>query len=313
MTLEVDRTDILELFQSKKCLKISAPMVRYSKLPFRKLVRKYDCDLCFTPMIMADSFVASEFARWNEFVTDASDRPLVAQFAAKTEQDFATAAELVYPYCDGIDLNCGCPQRWAMQDGYGAKMLKSPELISDLVKQVRGRLPASFSVSVKIRLQSDRRMSVDLCQQLQHCGVTFLSVHGRTASERKQPADHDAIGLIVSSCPGLPIVANGDVNSLEIAENIHKKTSCAGVMSARGLLQNPALYAGFTETPLECVRDWVDFAVPAGLSYGCLHRHLEMMMENQLSQTDKRLLHCMNSLPALLDFLQARYPEQFLS
>lgn len=312
MASESERVDVLELFRSKKYLKICAPMVRYSKLPFRKLVRKYDCDLCFTPMIMADSFVASEVARWNEFVTDASDRPLIAQFAAKTVDDFVTAAELVYPYCDGIDLNCGCPQRWAMQDGYGAKMLRSPELIYDLVKQVRGRLPAPFSVSVKIRLQSDRNLSVELARQLQHCGVTFLSVHGRTAAERKLPADHDSIGLIASSCPGLPVVANGDVNSLEIAEEVHMKTKCAGTMSARGLLQNPALYAGFKETPVECLRDWFDFALPTGLSYGCLHRHLEMMMEDQLSSEDKRLLHCMNCLPSLLKFMQDRYPEQFI-
>jgi tRNA-dihydrouridine synthase 4 len=307
-----ERIDVLELFQSKKYLKISAPMVRYSKLPFRKLVRKYDCDLCFTPMMMADSFVASEVARLNEFVTESSDRPLIAQFAAKSVDDLVSAAEMVYPFCDGIDLNCGCPQRWAMQDGYGAKMLKSPQLIYELVRQVRCRLPAPFSVSVKIRLQTDRTQSVELCRQLQHCGVTFISVHGRTASERKLPADHESIGLIASSCPGLPVVANGDVNSLQIADRVHEQTKCAGVMSARGLLQNPALYAGHSQTPLECVRDWIDLAVPTGLSYGCLHRHLEMMLEEQLSSADKRLLHCMNCLPALLEFVRDRYPEQFV-
>ncbi|XP_059487399.1 tRNA-dihydrouridine(20a/20b) synthase [NAD(P)+]-like isoform X1 [Neocloeon triangulifer] len=312
-TKEIDRVDVVDLFRSKNYLKISAPMVRYSKLPFRKLVRKYDCDLCFTPMIMADSFVASEVARWNEFVTDNSDRPLIAQFAAKTVDDFVTAAELVHPFCDGIDLNCGCPQRWAMQDGYGARMLRSPELICDLVKQVRMRLPQPFSVSVKIRLEKNRQLSVELCRQLQKCGVTFVSVHGRTAAERKQAADHESIGLIASACPGLPIVANGDVTSLEIADSVIEKTKCAGVMSARGLLQNPALYAGFDRTPLECVRDWFDLAVPTGLSYGCLHRHLEMMLEEQLSAADKRLLHCMNCLPALLEFMQEKFPDHFLA
>ncbi|XP_065348232.1 tRNA-dihydrouridine(20a/20b) synthase [NAD(P)+]-like isoform X1 [Cloeon dipterum] len=309
---EVERVDVLELFKSKKYLNISAPMVRYSKLPFRKLVRKYNCDLCFTPMIMADSFVVSELARWNEFVTDATDRPLIAQFAAKTVDEFVTAAQLVYPYCDGIDLNCGCPQRWAMQDGYGAKMLRSPELICDLVKQVRASLPQPFTVSVKIRLQSDRKQSVELCRRLQHCGVSFLSVHGRTAAERRQPADHDAIGLLASACPGLPIVANGDVDSVQVAEKVHEQTGCAGVMSARGLLHNPALFSGFEQTPIECVREWVDVAVSTGLSYGCLHRHIEMMLEEQLSAADKRLLHCMNCLPALLDFMQQTYPQHFL-
>ena len=56
-----------------------------------------------------------------------ADRPLVVQFASNNAKDFADAAELVTPYvvhlpshlvitianryCDGLDLNCGCPQR----------------------------------------------------------------------------------------------------------------------------------------------------------------------------------------------------------
>ena len=79
---------IVELFDRKRSegdfVKISAPMVRYSKLSFRRLVRKYGADVAFTPMIMADSFVASEKSRDIEFTTAPSDRPLIVQFAAIT-------------------------------------------------------------------------------------------------------------------------------------------------------------------------------------------------------------------------------------
>ena len=79
---------IVELFDRKRSegdfVKISAPMVRYSKLSFRRLVRKYGADVAFTPMIMADSFVASEKSRDIEFTTAPSDRPLIVQFAANT-------------------------------------------------------------------------------------------------------------------------------------------------------------------------------------------------------------------------------------
>jgi len=77
---------IVELFDRKRAehdfVKISAPMVRYSKLSFRRLVRKFGVDLAFTPMIMSDSFVASAKSRDSEFTTAPSDRPLVVQFAA---------------------------------------------------------------------------------------------------------------------------------------------------------------------------------------------------------------------------------------
>ena len=51
---------LMEEFAAREeCVKISAPMVRYSKLAFRRLVRKYGVDLCFTPMIVADAFINS--------------------------------------------------------------------------------------------------------------------------------------------------------------------------------------------------------------------------------------------------------------
>ena len=85
----------------------------------------------------------------------AGDRPLVVQFAATNAIDFAGAAELVAPFADGIDLNCGCPQRWALSDGYGAALIKEPELVADMVQQARSR--SNLPISIKIRIHNDLR------------------------------------------------------------------------------------------------------------------------------------------------------------
>ena len=88
---------IMELFNKRTSkhsddfeipVRICSPMVRYSKLPFRMLVRLYDCDIAYTPMIMADSFSSSALARDNEFTTNSEDRPLIVQFAANKVDDF---------------------------------------------------------------------------------------------------------------------------------------------------------------------------------------------------------------------------------
>lgn len=62
-----------------------------------------------------------------------------------------------FSYSDGVEINCGCPQRWALSDGYGAALLSKPELISDLIKQCRGYVPNDYTISAKIRLQADYR------------------------------------------------------------------------------------------------------------------------------------------------------------
>ncbi|XP_078737998.1 tRNA-dihydrouridine(20a/20b) synthase [NAD(P)+]-like, partial [Lampetra fluviatilis] len=146
------RMSAVELLQSGRMVRVSAPMVRYSKLAFRSLVRRYGCDLCFTPMILADAFARSLRARDSEFTTNAADRPLIVQFAANDPYDLAAASLAVTPYADGVDLNCGCPQRWAVSEGYGACLLDKPELVRDMVRQVRAQIPdPNFSVSIKIR------------------------------------------------------------------------------------------------------------------------------------------------------------------
>lgn len=71
--------------------------ILFTRLQFRTLVRRYGCDICFTPMILADSFVQSSRARDNEFTTHKDDKPLIVQFAAKTVNDFVNASEMVAP------------------------------------------------------------------------------------------------------------------------------------------------------------------------------------------------------------------------
>jgi len=140
-------------------LYIAAPMVRYSKLPFRALVRDYAVDLTFTPMLVAKEFTRSHAARYTDFSTNVHDRPLIVQFAAKDAVTLARAAEMVYPYVDGVDLNCGCPQTWACQEGIGAGLMKNPEAVRDMVRGVKARLGSEFCVSTKIRIHSDLRYS----------------------------------------------------------------------------------------------------------------------------------------------------------
>jgi tRNA-dihydrouridine synthase 4 len=88
-------------------VKVCAPMVRYSKLPFRHVVRNYNVDIAFTPMILADVFKHSKFSREIEYQTNDSDDPVIIQFASANAKDFADSAELVAPFTNGVDLNCG--------------------------------------------------------------------------------------------------------------------------------------------------------------------------------------------------------------
>lgn len=115
---------IVQMLESDTMTAVCAPMVRYSKLPFRETVLKWGVDVVYTPMIMADVFSCSQVARECDFTSSGDDdRPLVVQFAARNACDFGAAARLVAPYADAVDLNCGCPQRWAIREKLGSWLL----------------------------------------------------------------------------------------------------------------------------------------------------------------------------------------------
>ncbi|XP_060745418.1 B-cell receptor-associated protein 29-like isoform X2 [Tachysurus vachellii] len=219
----------MELFENGRVVKVCAPMVRYSKLAFRSLVRKYDCDLCFSPMIVAADFIRSAKARDSELTTNSSDRPLIIQFAATEAQTLATAAGLVAPFSDGVDLNCGCPQRWAMAEGYGACLMNKPQVVKDMVRHVRNQVDKpNYAVSVKIRIHKDVRKTVDLCQKAEAAGVSWITVHGRTSDERHQPVHYDVIRVIKESLR-VPVIANGDIKTPGDVEAVCELTGVDGI------------------------------------------------------------------------------------
>ncbi|GAB6026818.1 hypothetical protein CHUAL_013423 [Chamberlinius hualienensis] len=292
---------------------ISAPMVRNSKLPFRLLVRKFGCDIAFTPMIVAKAILSCEQARNNEFVTNEDDRPLIVQFAANTPEEFAGASEVVAKYCDGVDLNCGCPQRWANEEGYGTCLMNQPQLISDLVKQTRNRLPLSeddFTVSVKCRVFSSEKKTVDFVQQIERAGVSWISVHGRTKDQRREPVNLDIIKTIVQSVQ-CPIIANGDIKSLNDCVKVREYTGAKGVMAARGLLTNPALFAGHNRTPVECIKEWVEISSSLNVRFLHFHQHLMYMCEKIMSKAERRVFNALTSWDDVVDYLGTKYNLSF--
>lgn len=84
-------------------------------------------------------------------------------------------------------------------------------------------------------------------------------------------------------------------------------TEFAGVMAARGLLNNPAMYSGCMHTPISCVRDWVEIALQTGVTFTLFHHHLMFMMESVMSRPEKRVFNTLSSIPAVLDYLEEHY------
>ena len=229
---------------------ILAPMVGASELAFRLLCRRYGTQLAYTPMMSAQKFATSATYRQEEFQTCPEDRPLVCHFAANHPDDFAAAARLAEPFCDAIDLNLGCPQRTAYIGHFGSYLLeeKDRDLVCSIVRS--GARAVQIPIFCKIRLLNTLPETIQLCEGLRNAGASLIAIHARYRAswERKGPGARDGPALldqvlaIKKAVRDIPIIANGNTITYSDVKRNLELTQADGLMSAEGILDNPALF-----------------------------------------------------------------------
>ena len=142
----------------------------------------------------------------------------------------------------GIDLNFGCPSPTVNKSKGGAVLLKEPETIYKIIKSVRDAIPNEHIVSAKIRLgYEDKSRALDVAHAVESAGANELTVHARTKLEGyKPPAHWDWIGKIKEKVT-IPLIANGEIWSLNDYNKCKALSNCSDFMLGRGALAMPNL------------------------------------------------------------------------
>ena len=152
------------------------------------------------------------------------------------------AAKLAKYGAQAIDLNFGCPAKTVNKNDGGATLLREPERVFQIVRAVRQAVPANVPVSAKIRLGfEDRSLYLDNARAIYEAGANELTVHARSKTDGyKPPAYWDYIGRIKDTIP-IPVIANGEIWSVEDYLRCVEQSGCEDVMIGRGLLACPDL------------------------------------------------------------------------
>lgn len=159
--------------------------------------------------------------------------------------------------------------------------MRKRELVASMVTASKSTLSSlgyedQKTVSVKIRIHRDLRETVDFVRAVEKAGVDFITIHGRTRSTRSSiPVDLSAIKLVAEHCT-VPVLANGDVFSLNDAHRIASETGVDGVMAARGLLENPALFDG-KNARWEVVEMFLNRVLKAPIPFKLVVHHITEM------------------------------------
>lgn len=217
-------------------------------------------------------------------------------------------------------MNCGCPQKWAVAEGIGASLLKD-ETADGTWSRLSSILAAGLEaasrhpylpVSVKIRVLSTPEETVELVRRVEALGAAWITVHGRTKNQRPSDKPNYDLVKLAKESVRIPVIANGDVFTLQDAERIQAHTGVNGVMAARGLLENPGLFAGLPQTTWTLLDSYVQRAVEYGTTTAVFHHHISQMTAGGLlSKNHHKLLNGLTntSIPAILEYLESCRPS----
>jgi len=174
-----------------------------------------------------------------------NDRPLFVQFCANDPDYLLSAAKLVQPYCDAVDLNLGCPQGIARKGHYGAFLQEDWDLIYRLINTLYKNL--DIPVTAKFRIQETKEKTLDYAKMLLNAGASVLTVHGRRREQKGHLtglADWEMIKYLRDNLPEETVMfANGNILQHGDVQRCLDATGADGIMSAEGNLYDPSIFA----------------------------------------------------------------------
>ena len=249
---------------------------------FRLLCKEFGASMVYSEFVSADALIRNVNRSLEKIRVDERERPVAIQIYGRDVDSMVEAARIVESEAqpDILDINFGCPVKKVAGKGAGAGMLRTPQLMLDITREVvkAVRIP----VTVKTRLgwdvpslyaelgmrneelgidthspaehsipnssflipNSKTPFIVELAERLQDCGIEALTIHGRTRSQMYQgEADWTLIGAVKENPHiHIPIIGNGDICTAEQAGAAFERYGVDAVMIGRATFGQPWLF-----------------------------------------------------------------------
>src|SRR5262245_18672413 len=216
-----------------------APMAGVSDKIFRQLCKEYGANVLTTEFVSAEGiFRRNERTReYLEF--DEIERPIGVQLFGGDAAHMAEAAKQVMDWVrpDFVDLNFGCPVNKVVCKNGGSALLKDcPTLANVASAVVKAISPVPTTAKIRIGWDADSVNAVRVAKILEECGISALTVHGRTRAQGYSGvADWNVIGEVAAAV-SIPVIGNGDLASAVDVANRKRETKIAGAMIGRAAM-----------------------------------------------------------------------------
>jgi len=225
-----------------------APLAGFTDLPFRSVVKKFGVDLTVSEMISSNALVHNSKKTYKMLEKAPSEDPYSIQIAGSDLEVIRKAVEIINERegVTAIDLNCGCPAPKVVNNLQGSSLLTDLPQMGRVIETIKKYSNKPYT-SVKMRLGFNEKNHVEIAKIAEASGADYIAVHGRTRAGRyKAAVDYDAIAQIKASV-SIPVIANGDIDSVQKARWVLEHTGADGIMIGRAAVGKPWIFQQIKE------------------------------------------------------------------
>lgn len=211
--------------------------------PFRLLCRELGAGLVISEMVTSNPALFKSRKTQLRLKLDGEAEPRAVQIAGADPGQMAIAARFnVDLGAQIIDINMGCPAKKVCNLLAGSALLKDEKLVADILESVVNSVEVPVTLKIRTGWDKENRNAVKIAQIAESAGIQALTVHGRTrACAFTGSAEHETAGEIKAKV-GIPIIANGDINTPEVAAEILNTYNVDGIMIGRAAQGNPWIF-----------------------------------------------------------------------
>ncbi len=222
-----------------------APMEDVTDGSFRLICKEAGADMVYTEFVSADALIRNIAATTRKLVINPAERPVAIQIYGREPDVMVQAAKIVEQAGpDIIDINFGCPVKKVAGKGAGAGLLRDVPKMLDITRAVVDAVNLPVTVKTRLGWDHDSKIIVELAERLQDCGISALTVHGRTRSQMYTgQADWEMIARVKEN-PRLhiPVIGNGDISTHRQITDAFDRYGVDGVMVGRATIGAPWIF-----------------------------------------------------------------------
>ena len=222
---------------------VLAPMAGVTDRPFRQLCRDLGAGMTVSEMITSRPDLRDSRKTQLRMNHDGEPGPIIVQIAGGIPAMMADAA--AYNVANGaqiIDINMGCPAKKVCKVDAGSALLKDRPLVESILRATVEAVEVPVTLKIRTGWSRENRNAIDIAQLAEDCGIQALSIHGRTREDRFfGDAEYETIRQVKRRV-GIPVIANGDIDSAKKAEMVMDFTAADAIMVGRIAQQRPWIF-----------------------------------------------------------------------